>query len=1681
MIIETQAMLMQQWFQQQVHENPNKIALYCEQESLSYGELDQLSDRLASYLSQLKIPAGAPIGICTERHFNMVVGILGIMKAGSPYVPIDPNFPSERINYILQDSRCAFLLSQDSLSAHLKSTIQDSACDILAIEKTLIAKGQKYPVNNEASDPLAYIIYTSGSTGQPKGVQVSHSSVINIIKEMARVFRLSSNDSHLMVIPLCFDVSVSDIFIPLCLGASLVIATETETKNSHKLIKLINQHKVSFMQATPATWRLLLDADWKGASSLKALTGGEALSLQLAKDLACRVRELWNVYGPAEATVWASYARINPDCQKITIGLPFNGVAIYVLDDEGQLQAPGLAGELGIAGKGLAQGYLNRDELNRDKFIKLELPNGERIRVYRTGDRCRQLDNGEFEFLSRCDNQVKVRGIRIEPGEIEYHLLQFYKIKQAVVVAKPVLSEDNDLIAYIVPHDKAKELSSTEILSFLRLSLPEYLIPNFIVELHEIPLTDNNKLNRKALPEPLTNHLRNHSDYVAPISLTEQRLAKIWTKAFKFRHQDISIHYSFHDIGGHSLIALSILNQIESIFGLSLTIDLFYKHSTIEALADFIDSSLEGSQLNPAELSSEQTSSFKELDNKQIAASLSLEQHGIWLFEALFPNHAAYNISTIFHLKGHLNIAALNLAVNEVIKRHSILRTIFIHDGEEPKQVLLTEQDFELAIIRPDPNGIIDFSIAYEFLKNQAEQPIELEKWPLFKLRLYPLNEREYLFLICIHHLIIDGCSLAVFLNEMSFFYKLHCLKYETTVLEFPTQYLSYSQRQKEQLLAFYQSPKYDLEKNYWLNQLANLIPVDFPTDYPRPSELSFNSKLMQLTLPNELAETMKEIVCKTKTSQYAFLLSILGVLLSRYCVQNDLVIGCPNSISQQESSENRIGPVGGLFVLRMDLSQNVSFIDLLKTNTRTVNDALTHYQLPFERLIDLLKLAMDRSRHPAVQILLIELADNFGTFFLDNISIQSYPLHLGSAGYDLVFFYQLSHSGLHLIIEYNSDLFNSETIEMFLQHFNNLLKNALKNPQCGIYDLSLFDMGASPLSCQQKETQNLDQQSIPELFAAIATQFAAKIAVKDQGRQLSYCELDKQSNQLANFLIAQKLRPQTLIAVCMERSVDAIISILAILKANCVYLPIDSEYPEARITQILNHSQTPFMLTQNTHFLRMKALSALCLHPLHLVSIDEIQFDRFSDQQTLVGNNNSDLAYIIYTSGTTGIPKGIALEHKTISNLAQWQMKNPWFAQIEKVTQFASLGFDVSVQEIFYTLLSARELAVIPNCMKYSMNNFLSYISREQINQIFLPTAILCYFAKEGLLFDYSLDALKEIIVAGEKLIVDDQIREFFIKYKHIRLTNQYGPSETHVVSAHTLSEDPLSWNYNPPIGQAIDNVDLHVLSKELRPLPTGIIGELYIGGCSLAREYINQPDLTQEKMIANPFVMGEKLYKSGDLVKRLANGDLLYIGREDNQVKIRGFRVELGEIEAVLLRHPEVKNCVVLVDEQSRSKLLAYIEPFDYQNHPDTQAILQWLKTQLPKYMVPSQLFFIADFPFTLNGKINKTALLANHHYMPVDEQIHVHPRTANEKKLVDIIVNVLELDEVSTHKNIFDLGATSLNIIKILIEIKDKFAIDLPAAQLFEPISIRELSEVIANCCPLSSQRIQKVSLV
>ncbi|MEH2216414.1 MAG: amino acid adenylation domain-containing protein [Nostoc sp.] len=1649
-------------FEVQVEKTPESIAVVFKEQQLTYQELNYRANKIANYLQGLGVKPEVLVGICVERSLETIVGLLGILKAGGAYVPLDPTYPKERLSFIISDSQVQVVLTQEKFVEGLTASGAKLVC--LDTNRELIHQHSQENVNsNVTPDNLAYIIYTSGSTGTPKGVAVPHQAVNRLVCNTNYVQFVPSNRVA-QASKTSFDAATFEIWGSLLHGARLVIIPQNIVLSPQSFAAYIREQKISILFLTPALFNQLASIVPEAFKDLHhLLIGGDALDPNSVKAVLRNgpPKRLLNAYGPTESTTFACcylVQDIPEGATNVPIGRPISNTQIYILDSKLQPVPVSTPGELYISGDGLARGYLNRPELTEEKFIPNPFGEIGGRRLYKTGDLARFLPDGNIEFLGRIDNQVKIRGFRIELGEIEALLSQHSDVQQAVVIAREDIPGDKRLIAYIVPNQKL-DLSVTTLKGFLQEKLPSYMVPAAFVILDSLPLTPNGKVDRRNLPACDRTRPDLEETFVAARNPIEKTLAVIWTELLGLER--IGVNDNFFCLGGHSLIATQILSRVREVFQVELSFQQIFANPTIAGLAQLIKQGNKEQQW--------QRPAIERIPHEGLLP-VSFAQERVYFIQQLAPENSAYQFQATMRFTGQLNVPVLQQSLNEIVLRHEIFRTTYTAVNGRLFQVIHPHQSISFTVIDlqifPESEREAE---AQRLVEAEVQKPLDMNQLPLIKWVLLKLNDQEHLLIHIEHHMAHDGWSFNVFLGELLELYQAFSLGNSSVLPQPLLQFADFAHWQRE----WVKSQSAQAQLAYWQQKLSGSSPLlELPYNRPRPTEQTYNGDQIRVELPINLCESLRVLSRQEGVTLFMTMLGAFLVVLHRYSGQDDLSVGTAVANRRMQEVEKLIGMIVNNLVLRTDLSGNPTFRELLDRVRQVTLEAYANEDLPFDKVVEVLKPIRNLSHNPLFQVMFSFHDSPMPDLSLPGLDISLHePISNKSSKFDLDFLViprseqrvqngsKTGAKGITLVLEYNSDLFDAATIQEMLEQYQTLLESIVINPKQRVSELPLLTQNQQQLLVEWNQTHReyAAKECIHDLFAAQVELTPNAVAIQQEGQKLTYRELSDRVNQLAHYLQSLGVKPETLIGICVECSLYMIVGLLAILKAGGAYVPLDPAYPKERIAEILEDTQLGILLTQAKFLEKLPdyARKTICLDADWPVIAQHSTANPISDVQL------HNLAYIIYTSGSTGKPKGVMIEHQSLTNFALTATHEYGINAGDNILQFASICFDTSVEEILPCLSVGATLVLRTEQILHSSDEFWRCCREWQLTVLDLPTAYWHQLVAELTPEDSRIpERLRMVIIGGEKAQLE-KVKRWHSSIAHFphppQLFNSYGPTEATVITTlHRLNSSETDC---VAIGRPISNAQVYVLDKYLQPVPIGVPGELHIGGTGLARGYWQRPELTAEKFIQNPKL--DRLYKTGDLARFRADGNLEYLGRVDDQVKIRGFRIELGEIETVLRQHSQVFQAVVIAREDipGQKRLVAYVIP--HQPPATTEELRHFLKQKLPNYMVPAAFVLLEALPMTPNRKVDYRALPAPELSRSVEDRF-VAPQTPTEEKLAAIWSEILRLKQVGIHDNFFELGGDSILSIQVISR-ANQAGIQIAPKQLFKYQTIAELAAV------------------
>lgn len=1668
-------------FTQSASQAPDRIALVCADQHLTYAELDRRSNQLAHDLIHLGVEREIPVGVCLERSLELPIALLGILKAGGVYLPLDPGYPPQRLALMLAETQAAVILTR---SLYLK-LFKGTAAQTLCIEtvpatnpeaRTCLRTKEPHPTN------AAYIIYTSGSTGRPKGIVVAHRALANHMSAVGAAYALRAQDRVLQFASPGFDVALEELLPSWMQGASVVLLTETPTPAA--LTSFIDRASLSVLNLPSSYWHewvaeLAHTRTHPGASLRLVVIGSEhasAARLGVWQRLIGDHVKLYNAYGLTEATITSLVATpgrviTQHTLSSLPVGRPLANTQVYILDEYLQPVPVSIPGDLYVGGVGLARGYLGNPILTAERFVPHPFSNLPGERLYRSGDRARYLPSGDVEVLGRSDTQIKIRGFRIEPGEIEAQLLQHPLVRETLVLTYEELPGDPRLVAYVVL--QAQEPSTLNRLRlFLQETLPAYMVPALFIPLETLPRTMSGKIDRRACPTP-QQKLMQTGDYIAPRTSGEEIVAGIWSEVLHLQRAGRTDH--FFRLGGHSLQAAQVIARVREVLQIELPVRAVYDAPTLAAFAARIEQ--ERQRVHAMLLPPIQAVPHTE------PLPLSFAQQRLWFLDQLQPESPFYTISVTLYLRGALNARMLAASLQELMRRHEALRTTFALRDEQPVQIIASTLPLPLPIIdlgteTGEPGCSLDQDerqmVIARLCNEEARQPFDLATGPLIRTSLLRVTGQEHVLLFTLHHIVADGWSVDIFLQELSTLYRGQIQGQPPVLAPLAIQYADYALWQRSWL----QGEVLQRQLAYWRQQLSGAPTVlELPTDRPRPAVQTYHGASQTFLLPLPLLQRLRLLSHEEGVTLFMALLAGIQALLFRYSGQTDIVVGTPVGGRIHRETEGLIGLFLNMLVLRTQVTGDLTYRHLLAHVRDVALQAYMHQDLPFEKLVDELQVERSLSHTPLFQILLTLQQATVAPLDLPGLHLEPLLVTTATAKFDLSFELFETPSGLQGLLIYNTDLFDQATVLRMVGHLQTLLEGCVAYPDACLAELELLTRAEQRLLAEWNPPLAPVPQPLclHELFASQVRRTPDAVAIVWEQEQLTYQELNARANQLAYHLQGLGVAPEARVGIYLERSSEQVIALLAILKAGGAYLPLDLDYPRERLAFMLQDAQVSIVLTQE-HLLSALPAGALTI----CLARDWPSIARQSQKNPATLTQVQNTISIIYTSGSTGRAKGVLVSHANVSRL--FQASKLWFdfTAHDTWTLFHSIAFDFSVWELWGALLHGGRLVVIPYWVSRSSETFYELLCQQAVtvlNQT--PSAFRQLSQYEQERTTQQTLALRLVIFGGEALDFAG-LRSWFERHgdQSPRLVNMYGITETTVhVTGFVINQANLA--AGSIIGRPLADLQVYVLDRQVRPVPIGVPGEIYVGGAGLAHGYLHRPDLTAERFIPNPFSQqpGTRLYRTGDRARLHPDGALEYLARIDQQVKLHGFRIELEEIEALLRQHPAVQDAVVSLQdaggqgEQGQSHLVAYVVTPPSHAAAASSDLRAYLHTRLPRYMLPALFVSLESLPLSSNGKVDRRRLPApDWRQRPELEKSFVAPGTEIEKVLADIWAEVLGLERIGISDKFFELGGDSIQVIQVTARARQAHLLLTPR-QMFQYQTIAELATVV-QATPVST---------
>ncbi len=1676
----------------QVAQQADTVAVVYGEAQVSYGALNEAADRLAAQLlaappagvqrpgaaaaaataaaAVTEVAEAAPVAICCGRGLNMAVAVLGVLKAGLPYLPIEASLPAARQLLMCRDAGVAVLIGEAGVAEGLR----EAGLHRLELNQSgqVIAASQKLSEEDAASrtpaaetvaatcgsltvappeQALGYVIYTSGSTGQPKGIGLPLAALTNLISWHLRA--LPGRRRWLQFASLGFDASFHEMLACWASGGSLFILDPETRLDGERLAGYIAEREIERAILPVVVLQQLAEAlagqGEAGRTLREVITTGEAMQITRAvEELFARQEwsQLVNHYGPSETHVVTSYELEGEPSEwerQPSIGRAIANTQVYVLDEEKEAVAVGVAGELYIGGVMVGRGYVGRADLTAARFVPAV--GGEAGgRMYATGDVVRQDEKGRLRYEGRRDEQVKVRGNRVEMGEVEAALVRRRGVKEAVVVARGEGMEKR-LVGYVVWESEEGEGEverEARVREELRQELPEYMVPGMVVGLERLPLTRNGKVDKRALPAPSEAEMARPS-YDPPRSPAEEIIANIWSDVLK--RTPIGTHTNFFDLGGHSLLATQVVSRIRKAFGIDLALRSLFERSTVAGLAELVEQGLKaGEGLQEMAISP---------TPREGPLPLSFAQQRLWFLDQMSPGESAFNLPSAVRLKGELCIAALEATLSEILRRHEVLRTYFPSLNGEPVQVVAEPTAVAVPLI--DLEHLTEPCRSRQvakLIREESSNSFDLKHGLMLRARLLRLAADDHVVLLTLHHIAGDGWSIGVLVREIATLYGHFSKGLNSPLAELSIQYADFAVWQREWMAG----QELQRQLDYWKTALG-ATPSDFelPGDRPRPAVQTFHGQSYRLFIDKNLSEKIEGLCRSEGATLFMALLSAFDALLYRYTGVGGVAVGTAIANRNRTEIEDLIGFFINTLVFKAEVTGSMTALELLRQIRNLSFGAYSHQDLPFEKLVDELQPKRDLSRSPLFQVMFILQNAPADAMDLPGMTMSMVEASNQTAKYDLTLVVTATPDGLLAIFEYNTDIYNRVTIERLAGHFRTLIESLVANPNQRIADLTLLSLPErhqAMVEANDTARPFATSACIHQLIEAQVEATPDAVALVFAETALTYREVNRRANQFAHYLLELGVQPDQAVGLCMDRSAEMVLALLAILKAGGAYLPIDPSYPEERLAYMMSDSKMALLVTDRRLLGKVSGLAAaaVCLDPADAALTQR----RRDNPRVRVAPQN--LAYMIYTSGSTGTPKGVQISHRSAVNLFEWVRRQPGLTPQDRLLATTTLSFDIATVEVCLPLICGARLEVISRDVAVDPAALDERLRQTQATVIQATPATWRMLLESGW---EGRPGLK-IFCAGEALTAE--LAAYILEHCG-SLWNLYGPTETAIYSAGCQVQDtsgPI------PIGRPVANTQIYLLDSHLNLTPLGVPGELYIGGDGLARGYWNKPDLTVERFAPNPFsASGGLIYRTGDVARRLDDGSIEYLGRTDHQVKLRGFRIELGEIETSLRRHPAISDAVVGVSKDAGlPRLVAYLTVIP-DAAPNASELRAFLKSSLPEYMIPAAFITLDALPLTPNGKVDRKALPALTEGRPELQQGFVAPTTGVERAMAQVWAQVLRVDRVGIQDSFFELGGDSILVIQAVVRC-NQAGIAITPRHVFQHQTIAELARAVTQ---------------
>ncbi|MFP5265686.1 MAG: amino acid adenylation domain-containing protein [Blastocatellia bacterium] len=1633
----------------QAERTPGAIAASFQGQSLIYRELNERANQMAHHLLSLGVNKEDRVALLLDRSLEMVIAILGAMKAGAAYVPLDPSYPPDRLTFQLSNSRASVIITSTVILveqlSYLPGHCQAQFVLLDAQEEQIAGNDRSNPSIGLSPDNLAYVIYTSGSTGAPKGVEITHRGLCNLAQAQARGFDLCEGKRVLQFASITFDASVSELFMALTSGAAIHLDAQESIMPGSPLINSLEQKRITTVTLPPSVLAALPDAHLPQLDMI--ISAGERCTADVAERWASG-RRFINAYGPSEITVCATFAECTARDSRPLIGKPISNMKVYVLDQQLRLSPPGTIGGIYVGGPGLARGYLGRPDLTAEQFIPDPFSAQPGARMYETGDLARIVSDGALEFVGRYDQQIKLHGYRIELGEIESVLSQHVAVRDCVAVMREDEPGENYLAAYVILHDQSA--GADDLQEWLREKLPRYMVPSAIVQLDEFPLTVHGKLDRQALPAPDFSQNYFHDSYVPPRTAREELLVDMWAELLSVER--VGIHDNYFDLGGNSLSAVQLISRVNEAFDTDIPLQVLFDNPTVSGLAQNMDV-IAGAGLPQAPLIQPVP--------REGPMPVSFFQQRIWFLDRLEPGSPAYNLPLTLRIRGRLQADALEASLNKIIAHHEVLRTTFGSIDGEPVQIIAPELTLKLASVDlqnlPEdqrPRRVEQMTL------EEARFAFDLTRGPLIRAMLLRVGQEENVVLLTVHHIVFDAWSTRLLILEMIALYEGFTTGKDVDLPPLPIQYADYACWQRNWL----KGEVLEQQLSYWKNRLAGYSGMlDLPTDRPRPEARSWQGAAEASAIPSELVGELQSFSRRHQVTLFMTLLAAFKILLHHYTGNEDIAIGAPAVNRNRVELEKAMGAFMNTLVLRTRMKSDMTSRELLAQVRETALGAYAHQELPFEMLVEALRPERNLRYTPLFQVMFSHLRTMIDDNPVSGLQVELLFQEPEIVKFDLSFNVTETTKGIWPVISYSTELFEASTIRRMLGHYATVLKAMVSDPGQKLSEIELMqeaERHQALAGWNQTSAAYPELACLHHLFERQVEKTPHNIAVIYGSEKLTYDELNRKANVIAGRLENLGARPGEFVPVLMDNCLELPLSYLGVMKAGAAFVPLAPDWPIERIREIIADAGAKQVLTDHR---------AWPVHDLFDCEAMLIDADDLTGEASNRSRNHSpDInIYAFYTSGSTGKPKGAINFHRGVVNRLLYMTKRFGCHQEDVLLQASSHVFDSSIWQLLWPLINGAR-AVIPQAKAVlDPSGIVSLIEREQVTMTgFVPSvfAFIVDYLERHQEARRCFSSLRRLVVGGEAIDAQAiyKFKEFF---SNVSVVNSYGPTETSI--AVLLYEVPESHTGNIPIGSPIDNAVALILDENRRLVPIGVPGELYIGGECVGGGYINDSAATQAAFIPNPFpeLKCPTLYKTGDRARRLPGGDIEFLGRVDNQVKVSGVRIELGEIESVLAQHSAVRQAAVIMREDAGAgkRLIAYVVAREDQAC-SASGLRGFLKERLPDYMVPSAFLMLEELPLTASGKLDRRSLPLPEESSFRSEAAVAAPTEPVELQLLHIWEEVLKVQPIGIEDDFFELGGHSLLAVRLMEHIEKHFNVELPIAVLFHGPTVSRLARLI-----------------